>query len=153
MSRSSLARRCSGPEQRWLQSGSPLLRVGRPIDGPLSPMVRQSGTAIAALVPAGDAARRESEARRIVLVGAVAAAILVVGAGAANPLATTRWVLLGLGAGVEPFVPLFFATRIPSRIPSTNGGRPATLKWPWLSAACGVTLVMWFGFGPGIRLS
>ena len=115
-------------------------------------MVRRSGAALATLVFSGELQQRVAEARRIVLVGAAAAAILVLNGGVANPMGATRGVLLGLGAGVGPFVPLIFGTRFAARSPSRNADQPSTHRGLWLLAAGAITGGMWFAFGPGIDL-
>ena len=115
-------------------------------------VARRSADALATLVRPGDPRTRVAEARRIVLVGAAAAAVLVLGGSVANPVGTTRGILLGLGAGVGPFLPLMGSARMVRRVPSTDAAKPAMGRWPWLLAAGVVTAVMWFVVGPGIVL-
>ena len=116
-------------------------------------MVRRAGVTLARLVPSGEPPQRATEARRLVLVGALASGILALGAGVANPIGTTRGILLALGAGLGPFLPLLFAARIVRRTATSHADAVATGTWPWFLAAGAMTLVTWFVFGPGIELS
>ena len=112
----------------------------------------RSGALLAKIIPHGEASQRTAEARRILSIGAAAATILVLGGSIANPIGTTRSVLLALGAGVGPFIPTMFGTRFVSRIPSDNV-EPLTGNSLLLYLLAGVTLiVIWFIVGPGIRL-
>ncbi len=115
-------------------------------------LVRRSGDDLAKLLPPGESAQRVTEARRVVWIGAVAAGVLALGANVANPVSTTRGLLLGLAAGLGPFFPMIFAARFASRVAPRDDCRPAIAKWPWLGAAGATTAIMWFVFGPGIRL-
>lgn len=115
-------------------------------------MVRRSGAALAGLVPAGEPSERRKEALRIVLIGAAASGLLALGGSAAGPVGTTRGLLLGLGAGLGPFVPALFAVRFVSRTPAAGAAPVAAGGWPWYSAAIATTIVMWFVVGPGIAL-
>jgi len=115
-------------------------------------MVRRSGAGLARLVFSGESQQRVTEARRIVLVGAAAAAVLAFGGGVTNPVGAMRGSLLGLGAGVGPFVPLLFGTRFAARTSSRNADRPSSHGGLWLLAAGAITAIMWFAFGPGIYM-
>jgi len=115
-------------------------------------MIRRSGASLASLVRADDPSQRVQEARRIVMVGAAAAAVLVVGAGVASPVGATRGVLLGLGAGVGPFVPLLLGTRHASRPSPSGADGPTRHSSLWLLPAGAIALIMWLAFGPGIKL-
>lgn len=115
-------------------------------------MVRRSGASLATVVRSREPSQRVKEARQIVLVGAAAAVVLSLGCGVASPLGATRGVLVGVGAGMGPFVPMFFGTRFVSRTPPGNADPPTKRRWTWLLAAGANTLILWFVFGPGIRL-
>jgi hypothetical protein len=115
-------------------------------------MVRASGGALARLLPPGAQAKRIAAARRIVMIGAGASAVLVLGASLPVPLGTTRTVLLALGAGLAPFVPMFFTPRVVGRALGTGSGEVDSGGWPWLVGAGACTLILWLAFGPGISL-
>jgi len=115
-------------------------------------MVRLSGAMLAKLIPPGEPQERTTEARRIVLLGAIAATILVFGSSITNPIGTTRGILLALGAGLGPFIVAMFGTRFVSRFQSENTEPQTTGVWPWYLAAGVTTFVMWFVAGPGINL-
>ena len=115
-------------------------------------MVRRSGTLLAKIIPPGESIQRKAEARRIVLIGAVASTVLVLGGSIANPIGTTRSVLLALGAGLIPFIPAFFGTRYVSRFPSENIELIESGGWFLYLAAGLTTIVIWFIIGPGITL-
>lgn len=115
-------------------------------------MVRRSGALLAKINPSGEPSQRMAEARRIVLIGAVAATVLVLGGSIANPIGTTRSVLLALGAGLIPFIPTFFGIRFVLRFPSENMEPQASGGWLLYLAASLTTIVMWFIVGPGITL-
>jgi hypothetical protein len=116
-------------------------------------MVKRSAATLATLVQPGEPRQRVAEARRIVLIGAIAAAVLVVGGNIFNPVGSTRGVLLGLGAGVGPFALMMLGARFVGRFPSTEAPQPVKRVWPWLAAGIATTLVTWFVFGPGIHLT
>ncbi|MGE0353402.1 MAG: hypothetical protein AB7Q69_09195 [Gemmatimonadales bacterium] len=116
-------------------------------------MVRRSGTALGELLPSGEPSRRMADARRIVAIGAAASAVLVLGGAAANPVGTTRGMLLALGAGLGPFVPMTFAIRHIRRATSKYGVSGSAARWPWLLAAAATTLVTWFVVGPGLSVT
>lgn len=114
-------------------------------------MVRRSGMALAKIVPGAAPTRRRAEALRIVLTGAAAAAVLVLGAGVAAPGRDARAILLALGV-LGPFVPMLFVARIVPRHPA---GAPSALvraRWPWVAAAGITAAVLWFGIAPGLAL-
>jgi len=115
-------------------------------------MVRRSGAALGGLVPPGEAAERSATGFRIVLTGALAAATLVLGASVASPFGTTRTLLLALGAGLGPFLPLVFGVRLVRRTPSRELGPSVRGIRPWLMAAATTIIIMWVVVGPGIRL-
>jgi len=115
-------------------------------------MVRRSGALLAKIIPLSDPQQRIKEARRIVLLGAVAATVLVLGGSIANPIGTTRSVLLALGAGLIPFIPAYFGTRFVSRFPFENMELQASGGWFLYLAAGLTTIVIWFIIGPGIIL-
>lgn len=116
-------------------------------------MVRRAGATLAMLVPPGEPQKRTVEALRIVSIGALVSGILVLGGAVASPVGTVRGILLALGAGLGPFLPLLFATRIVQRTPSIHADAVATGTWPWILAAGAMTLVTWFVVGPGVDLS
>jgi uncharacterized membrane-anchored protein YitT (DUF2179 family) len=116
-------------------------------------LVRRSGATLARIVAPGDPTQRVAEARRIVLVGAAAAILLAVGGSVANPVGTTRGMLLALGATLGPFIPMAFGARFAGRIASEVAGPVAPAGWPWLGAAGMTTAVLWFVVGPGIALA
>jgi hypothetical protein len=115
-------------------------------------MVRRSGALLAKIIPPGEPTQRIAEARRIILIGAVAATVLVLGASIVNPIGTTRSVLLALGAGLVPFIPAFFGTRFVSRYSSENMELYEHGGWLLYLAAGLTTVVIWFIVGPGIKL-
>jgi len=115
-------------------------------------MVRRSGALLAKIIPTGEPSQRTAEARRIILIGSLAATVLVLGGSIANPIGTTRSVLLALGAGMIPFILAFFGTRYVSRIPREYMELHASSGW-LLYLAAGLTIItMWFIVGPGITL-
>ena len=72
------------------------------------------------------------------------------GAPLSPSLGAARGVLLALGAGLGPFVPMMFATRFAARI--SGAGNGVSGGWPWFVAPAVTLVVMWFVFGPGIAL-
>jgi len=116
-------------------------------------MVRRSGATLARLIPPGESKQRTAEARRIVLIGAIATSILVLGSSIANPIGTTRGILLALGAGLGPFIGAIFGTRFVSQIPSENTEPLTYGGWSLYLTAGLTTLIMWFIVGPGITLN
>jgi hypothetical protein len=117
-------------------------------------MVRRSGAELARLIPPGEPAERNREALRILLLGAIAAGVLLLGGSVLNPVGPVRAIPLALGAGLGPFVALAFGLRFVGRVPSTRP--PGTMKsnpWPWSLAAAAIALVLWFLVGPGVVLS
>lgn len=116
-------------------------------------MVRRSGALLAMLIPSGETSDRRVEAFRIVLIGAIASILLVLGSSIANPAWGVREILLALGAGLGPFIPMIFSVRFVSRYQSKKTTLTETGKWPLFWGA-GITIItMWFIFGPGITLS
>jgi hypothetical protein len=115
-------------------------------------MVRRTGPALAALVPPGEARERVAEARRILVVGAVASTILVLGSCVMSPIATTRATLLALGAGLGPFIPMLFGLRFVRRVPSSLTAPLERGGWLWPVAAGATVIAIWFVIGPGIPL-
>jgi len=75
-------------------------------------MIRLSGKTLGSLLPAGKPAERTAQARRIVYIGAASAAVLVLGRSVASPVGTIHAMLLALGAGLGPFLPMLGATRL-----------------------------------------
>ena len=116
-------------------------------------MVRRSGQALARLLPPGDPTRRVAEARRIVLIGAGASAIVVLGGSVASPVGMLRGSLLGLGVGLGPFIPLLFAVRFVRDTTLHRTGTLQTGSRAVVLAACTTTVAMWFVVGPGIELA
>jgi len=116
-------------------------------------MVRWSGAALARLLPSGRPAWRSAEARRIVLLGALGAAVLVFGSSVASPVGTTRSLLLALGGGLGPFVPMLFTVRSVQRTPEHNTGPFVAGSRLWFLATGLAIFLMWFVFGPGIDLA
>jgi hypothetical protein len=116
-------------------------------------MVRRSGAALATIIPAGEPSQRRAEALRIVLAAALASTVLVLGGTVANPVGTMRGALLSLGAGPGQFVPIVSGTRFVGRTASKVDGPFVSRSWPWLLAAGGVIVIMWFVIGPGVTLS
>jgi hypothetical protein len=115
-------------------------------------MVRSSGRLLAGQLPAGSPAKRAAAAKRIVLVGASASAVLVTGAAIRAPQGMTQAVLLALAAGLGPFVPMYFTHRVVARRPEAGSGDFAVGGWTWILSAVICTLVLWLAFGPGIAL-
>jgi hypothetical protein len=115
-------------------------------------MIRRSGPGLAKLVPAGDAPSRRREARRLLLIAAAASAALVLGGSVRSPTGLSRGVPLALGAGLSPFVPMLFTVRLVPRFPPPLPNGRNSSPTPWLLASAGVTFLMWFVFGPGVRL-
>jgi hypothetical protein len=115
-------------------------------------LVRRTGAALAWLVPPGEPSERKAEARRMVGVGALAAAVLVLGSCVASPVGATRGILLALGAGLGPFIPMLFGTRFVDRSPAPDIASPQAGGWGWSAAAATVVLATWFVFGPGVAL-
>lgn len=115
-------------------------------------MVRRSGKALAQLVPDAAPARRRAEALRIVLAGAAAAAMLLLGSAVAVPGEKSRGILLALGV-LGPFIPMLFTARIVPRHPASDASAPARTRWPWVVAAGITAALLWFVFGPGLALS
>ena len=115
-------------------------------------MIRLSGKTLGSLLPAGKPAERIAQARRIVYIGAAAAAVLVLGSSVANPVGTVQAMLLALGAGLGPFLPMLGAARLAQRTPPGEPLPRSQGGWGWLAAAGIMTFTMWFFFGPGIML-
>ncbi len=114
-------------------------------------MVRTAGPELARLIAPGTPGDRTRQALRIIFVGAAVSAVVVTGSSVANPIGTTRGVLLALGAGLSPLLPMLIAVRFvrkvpPSTVPRVDGG------WSWLVAAGATVATMWFVYGPGIRV-
>jgi hypothetical protein len=116
-------------------------------------MVRRSGAALARIVPSGEPALRTAEARRIVLVGAMAATVLLLGGSVGNPVGTSRATLLALAAGLGPFIPIFLGARFVARLPAQNAAEPAHGGWVWYAGAAVATFALWFVVGPGVDLA
>ncbi len=137
----------------WQAAGS--LRILFTVLGTLGMivMVRRSGTTLGMILPPGETSSRRAEALRIVLIGAAASTLLVLGAAVASPVGSTRGVLLALAAGLGPFVPIAFSLRfaphVESRVADTtpSGGRS------WLAATAVVVLLEWLVLGPGVDLT
>jgi hypothetical protein len=94
----------------------------------------------------------KAEARRMVGIGALAAAALVLGSCVASPVGATRGILLALGAGLGPFLPMLFGTRFVGQSPAPDIDPPQAGGWGWTAAAAAVALATWFVFGPGVAL-
>jgi hypothetical protein len=135
--------------------GTAILRIAVAVlgTGGLIFMVRRSGVALAGLLPPGDPPRRMAEARRIVLLGALAATALALGGAVLNPVGLTRGGLLALGAGPGPFVPIAFGLRQVPRAGARDAGPRQGIAWPWLLAAAALAILTWFVVGPGIALA
>ena len=116
-------------------------------------MVRLSGAELAKIIPPGEPHQRTIEARHIVLIGAITSVILALGGSITNLVGITRGIILALGAGLIPFIPMIFSTRFVPRISSENMSSSATVRWPWFVAAVVLTGILWFIVGPGIVLS
>jgi hypothetical protein len=112
--------------------------------------VRLSGYQLAGILPNGSPSQRFTEARRIVLFGALASTFLVLGGSVANPIGTLRSVLLALGAGLVPFIPLIFSTRFVPKVSADTRTSWSAKRWPWILASIAVTSLMWLFVGPGI---
>lgn len=115
-------------------------------------MVRRSGATLGRLIPDGEPQQRTAEARRIVLVGAVASSILMLGSSVLSPVEAARAMLLSLGATLGPFIPMIFATRFVAKIPSENNSPTTSGGWPWFLAVGLLVIIIWFIVGPGILL-
>lgn len=116
-------------------------------------MVRTSASALSPLLLSTELSARRREARRIVLLGALAAGVFATGSGVGSEVGAMRGILLGLGGAVGPLVVLLLATRrvsstpgqssLPSRAEPTRG---------WLMAAGVMIVVTWLVMGPGISI-
>jgi len=137
----------------WPATGS--LRILFAVLGTLGliVMVRRSGSTLGTILPPGETSWRRAEAVRIVLIGAAASALLVLGGAAASPVGSTRGVLLALAAGLGPFVPIAFGLRFALRVDSRVADVPPSSGWPWLAATVVVVLLEWFVLGPGVDLT
>ncbi|MGE0552987.1 MAG: hypothetical protein AB7R55_06125 [Gemmatimonadales bacterium] len=114
-------------------------------------VVRKAGPALARLLPAGLPRERVAAARRLLAIGMLATAALVLGASVANPAGSARGMLLATGAALGSFAPLFFAARFAQTVPPDPEPETRGAGWPWLAAAGVVTLTLWLVVGPGIR--
>jgi len=114
-------------------------------------VVRTAGPALAALLPPDEPPERVAAARRLVAIGTVAAAVLILGASVANPAGTTRSMLLAGGATLGSCAPLFLAARFARQLPPEPLTEASEPRWPWLAAAAVVALTLWLVVGPGIR--
>lgn len=116
-------------------------------------MVRRSGAELARLLPAGKPSRRLAEGRRIVGIAAAVATLLVLGSAVASPVGATRALLLALGGGLGPFIPMVFGIRFVGRLPADGRERPASGGRVWAVAGGLTTALIWFVVGPGVSLT
>jgi hypothetical protein len=114
-------------------------------------LVKRSRVALARLLGDETAAGRRAEALQVVLTGAAAAAVLVLGEGLAAPEHKTRAMLLSLGV-LGPFVPMLFVARALPAYAATTACAPARATWPWVVGAGITAAVLWFVVGPGVAL-
>jgi hypothetical protein len=115
-------------------------------------MVRVSGRRLAKLLPSGKAEERAQAARRVVLNGALASAVLVIGAALPAPTEALPTMALALVAGLAPFIPMIFSARRVRRESTVRSVSTASGGWPLQLAAIACALVLWLGFGPGISV-
>lgn len=120
--------------------------------GGLILLVRQTGHALGTITSACGPSSRTAAANRIVLVGALASAVLVLASSVASPVGIFRGTLLALGGGLAPFVPMLFATRIARRTMIQTAAPPFNGSIAWYISAVALAFVMCVIFGPGITL-
>jgi hypothetical protein len=113
-------------------------------------MVRLSGKYLVFLLPYSDTRSRVVRAIRIIIVGALTSAVLVLVAALLRPIGTERDILLAFGAGVAPFVPLMFVARVVARSKHTGEVIGDRIGWILTLAAFLCAMIFWIGFGRGI---
>jgi hypothetical protein len=115
-------------------------------------MVRLSGKYLGSLLPGSDAKHNGARAIRIISIGALTSGAMVFVAAALRPVGIERTILLAIGAGLAPFVPMGFAVRVVGNSRLNGGadyGREGLIL-PFAAILC--TLIFWLGFGRGISI-